>query len=144
MRVAHPGLELALVRRPALGGEQIIQGANARWLGRVSDDELADLYRAATVVAVPSLGEGFGLPILEAMACGAPTVASNRGAIPEIAGEGALVAEPTPDALADAIREALDPIVADRLRAAGPAQAGTFTPEAMGRAGWHALQMVTP
>ncbi len=144
MRVAHPGLELALVGRAALGGEQIIQGANARWLGRVSDDELADLYRAATVVAVPSLGEGFGLPILEAMACGAPTVASNRGAMPEIASEGALVADPTPDALADAIREALDPIVADRLRTAGPVQAGTFTPEAMGRAGWHALRMVTP
>ncbi len=144
MRVAHPGLELALVGRAVLGGEQIIQGANARWLGRVSNDELADLYRAATVVAVPSLYEGFGLPILEAMACGAPTVASNRGAMPEIAGEGALVAEPTPDALADAIREALDPIVADRLRASGPVQAGTFTPEAMGRAGWHALRMVTP
>ncbi len=144
MRVAHPGLELALVGRAALGGEQIIQGANARWLGRVSDDELADLYRAATVVAVPSLGEGFGLPILEAMACGAPTVASNRGAMPEIASEGALVADPTPDALADAIREALDPIVADRLRTAGPVQAGTFTPEAIGRAGWHALRMVTP
>ncbi len=144
MRVAHPGLELALVGRAALGGEQIIQGANARWLGRVSDDELADLYRAATVVAVPSLGEGFGLPILEAMACGAPTVVSNRGAMPEIASEGALVADPTPDALADAIREALDPIVADRLRTAGPVQAGTFTPEAIGRAGWHALRMVTP
>ncbi len=144
MRVAHPGLELALVGRAVLGGEQIIQGANARWLGRVSDDELADLYRAATVVAVPSLYEGFGLPILEAMACGAPTVASNRGAMPEIAGEGALVADPTPDALADAIREALDPIVADRLRTAGPVQAGTFTPEAMGRAGWDALRMVTP
>ncbi len=144
MRVAHPGLELALVGGAVLGGEQIVQGTNARWLGRVSDDELADLYRAATVVAVPSLGEGFGLPILEAMACGAPTVASNRGAMPEIAGEGALVAEPTPDALADAIRKALDPSMADRLRAAGPAQAGTFTPEAMGRAGWHALRMVTP
>ncbi len=127
-----------------LVAEQIVQGANARWLGRVSDDEVADLYRAATVVAVPSLGEGCGQAFLEAMACGAPTVASNRGAMPEIAGEGALVADPTPDALADAIREALDPIVADRLRASGPVQAGTFTPEAMGRAGWHALRMVTP
>ena len=141
-QLGDPGLELALVGRPALGGEQIVAGANARWLGRVSDDQLADLYRAATVVAVPSLYEGFGLPILEAMACGAPTVASSRGAMPEVAGEGAIVADPTPDALADAIREALDPTVADRLRAAGPVQAGTFTPGAMGRAGWDALRPV--
>lgn len=108
----------------------------------MSDDQLADLYRAATVVAVPSLYEGFGLPILEAMACGAPTVASSRGAMPEVAGEGAIVANPTPSALADAIREALDPVVADRLRAAGPVQAATFTPSAMGRAGWDALRPV--
>ena len=141
-QLGDPGLELALVGRPALGGEQIVQGANARWLGRVSDEELADLYRAATVVAVPSLYEGFGLPILEAMACGAPTVASSRGAMPEVAGEGAIVADPTPSALADAIREALDPTVADRLRAAGPVQAATFTPGAMGRAGWDALRPV--
>ncbi len=141
-RLADPGLQLALAGRPALGGEQIVQGANARWLGHVNDEDLADLYRAATVVAVPSLYEGFGLPILEAMACGAPTVASNRGAMPEIAGEGALVADPTPDALAEAIREALDPIVADRLRASGPVQATTFTPEAMGRAGWDALRPI--
>ena len=141
-QLGEPGLELALVGRPALGGEQIVAGANARWLGRVSDEDLADLYRAATVVAVPSLYEGFGLPILEAMACGAPTVASSRGAMPEVAGGGAIVADPTPDALADAIREALDPTVADRLRAAGPVQAGTFTPDAMGRAGWDALRPV--
>lgn len=143
-QIGDPTLELALVGRPALGGEQIVQGANARWLGRVSDEELADLYRAASVVAVPSLYEGFGLPILEAMACGAPVVASSRGAMPEVAGDGAIVADPTPDALAVAIREALDPMAADRLRAAGPAQAGTFTPGAMGRAGWDALRMVTP
>ena len=78
------------------------------------------------------------------MACGAPVVASSRGAMPEVAGDGAIVADPTPDALAVAIREALDPMAADRLRAAGPVQAGTFTPDAMGRAGWDALRMVTP
>jgi len=61
-----------------------------------------------------------------------------------VAGEGAIVADPTPDALAVAIREALDPMAADRLRAAGPVQAGTFSPDAMGRAGWDALRMVTP
>ncbi len=133
-------LELALVGRPALGGEQIVKGANAHWLGRVDDDQLADLYRAAAVVAVPSLYEGFGLPILEAMACGAPVVASNRGAMPEIAGEGAITCDPTPNALAEAIREALDSATADRLRAAGVAQAAQFGEQAMGQAAWAALR----
>lgn len=137
--LGDPDLELALVGRPAHGGEDILKGARARWLGRVSDEELADLYRAASAVALPSLYEGFGLPILEAMACGAPTVASNRGAMPEVAGDGALLADPTPAALADAIRAALEPATAERLRAAGPAQAATFTPQAMGTAGWAAL-----
>lgn len=141
--LGDPNLDLALVGRPALGGEDIVNGARARWLGRVSDEELADLYRAASAVVVPSLYEGFGLPILEAMACGAPTVASNRGAMPEVAGDGALLAEPTPPALADAIRAALEPTTATRLRAAGPAQAATFTPQAMGTAGWQALRSVS-
>lgn len=133
--------ELALVGRPALGGEQIVQGANAHWLGHVTDDQLADLYRAAAVVAVPSLYEGFGLPILEAMACGAPVVASNRGAMPEIAGDGAIVTDPTPNALALAMGAALEPGERERLRTAGVEQAGRFTEEAMGEAGWSALRL---
>jgi glycosyltransferase involved in cell wall biosynthesis len=133
-------LELALVGRPALGGEQIVKGANGHWLGRVDDDQLADLYRAAAVVCVPSLYEGFGLPILEAMACGAPVVASNRGAMPEIAGEGALTTDPTPNALALAIQAALEPGERARLRDAGVRQAGTFTDTAMGTPAWSALR----
>ncbi|MBU6364527.1 MAG: glycosyltransferase family 4 protein [Acidobacteria bacterium] len=133
-------LELALVGRPALGGEQIVRGANAHWLGHVTDDQLADLYRAAAVVCVPSLYEGFGLPILEAMACGASVVASNRGAMPEIAGEGAIITDPTPNALALGIREALDPANADRLGRAAAAQAAEFNETAMGEAGWAALR----
>ncbi|MBU6364124.1 MAG: glycosyltransferase, partial [Acidobacteria bacterium] len=133
-------LELALVGRPALGGEQIVRGAKAHWLGRVDDHQLADLYRAAAVVCVPSLYEGFGLPILEAMACGARVVASNRGAMPEIAGEGAIITDPTPNALALGIREALDPANADRLGAAAAAQAAEFSEAAMGEAGWAALR----
>ena len=136
-------LELALVGRPALGGEQIVRGANAHWLGHVTDDQLADLYRAAQVVAVPSLYEGFGLPILEAMASGAPVVASNRGAMPEIAGDGAITCDPTPNALALAITAALEPGERERLRTAGVAQAGQFTDRAMGEAGWAALGAVS-
>jgi glycosyltransferase involved in cell wall biosynthesis len=114
--IGDPDLELALVGRPALGGEQIVRGARAHWLGRVDDPHLADLYRAAAVVAVPSLYEGFGLPVLEAMASGAPVVASNRGAMPEV-----------------------EPATADRLRTAGVSQAAAFTDRAMGEAAWRAL-----
>ena len=137
--MGDPDLELALVGRPALGGEQIVRGARAHWLGHVDDPHLADLYRAAAVVAVPSLYEGFGLPILEAMASGAPVVASNRGAMPEVAGDGALITDPTPNALAVAIREAMEPATGERLRAAGVAQAAAFTDRAMGEAAWQAL-----
>lgn len=133
-------LELALVGRPALGGEQIVKGANAHWLGHVTDDQLADLYRAAAVVCVPSLYEGFGLPILEAMACGAPVVASNRGAMPEIAGEAAITTDPTPDALALGIHEALDGGQAERLGQAGVVRAAQFSEHAMGTAGWAAMR----
>ena len=106
----------------------------------MNDEQLADLYRAAAVVCVPSLYEGFGLPILEAMACGAPVVASNRGAMPEVAGEGAIVTDPTPNALALGIRDALDHATADRLRTAAVTHAGTFTDAAMGEMGWQALR----
>ena len=136
-------LELALVGRPALGGEQIVRGANAHWLGRVDDDQLADLYRAAAVVCVPSLYEGFGLPILEAMACGAAVVASNRGAMPEVAGNGAITTDPTPNALALAIQAALEPAEHERLRKAGVRQAAEFSEVAMGEAGWAALRCDT-
>ena len=72
--------------------------------GFVDDPELPALYRAAAVVAVPSRSEGFGLPALEAMAAGAPLVAARAGALPEIAGDAALLVPPgDPEALAVAI-----------------------------------------
>jgi glycosyltransferase involved in cell wall biosynthesis len=74
--------------------------------GRVSNEELVDLYRRATVVAVPSRYEGFGLPAAEAMACGTPVVAAAAGALPEViatGGGGLLVPPEDPEALAKAI-----------------------------------------
>ena len=96
--------------------------------GWVRDDELVGLLRGAAVVAVPSLYEGFGLPALEAMACGAPVVCSDRTALPEVVGDAAELADPDDaDALAAAFVRALEPARADALRAAGPRRASGFT-----------------
>lgn len=133
-------LPLAIVGRAGHQGEQIIRASGARWLGPLGDEDLADLYSASTVTCYPSLYEGFGLPVIEAMACGAPVVASNRGAIPEVAGDAAVLVDPTPEGLADGIRAALELTTADRLRVDGPNRAAWFTPEAMGEAAWVAVR----
>jgi glycosyltransferase involved in cell wall biosynthesis len=64
------------------------------WVGRVDDGELARLYRGARCLVYPSLYEGFGIPILEAMACGTPVVTSRGGATEEIAGGAAVLVDP--------------------------------------------------
>lgn len=89
-------------------------------------EDLDDLYARAGVVVVPSLYEGFGLPLLEAMARGVPVVASNRSSLPEVAGDAALLVDPEdPRALREAIERALQE--SDRLGAAGRERASRFT-----------------
>lgn len=78
------------------------------FLGRVSDLELVTLYSMADVFAFPSFFEGFGIPPLEAMACGCPVITSNTSALPEVVGNAALLVDPhDTDALADAIVQLL-------------------------------------
>ncbi len=98
-------------------------------LGPFPDAELPALYSAADVLAFPSLYEGFGLPVLEAMACGTPVVASNTSAIPEVAGEASILVPPQDVA---ALAAALERVLADAtlradLRVRGLAQAARFT-----------------
>ncbi|MDQ6672187.1 MAG: glycosyltransferase family 4 protein [Chloroflexota bacterium] len=69
-------------------------GDAARFLGSLDEEDLAVLYSHAGVFALPSLYEGFGLPVLEAMACGAPVVCSNAGPLPEVAGDAAVLLKP--------------------------------------------------
>jgi glycosyltransferase involved in cell wall biosynthesis len=69
-------------------------GDAARFLGSLGEEDLAVLYSHAGVFALPSLYEGFGLPVLEAMACGAPVVCSNAGPLPEVVGDAAVLLKP--------------------------------------------------
>jgi glycosyltransferase involved in cell wall biosynthesis len=100
-----------------------------RVTGFVSDDRLVDLYAGAACFLFPSLGEGFGLPPLEAMACGAPVVMSDRPALGEVGADAVLQAPPLDvEALADHVVSVMqDRELAARLRAAGLARARRFT-----------------
>lgn len=101
-------------------------------LGFVPAADLAALYAGSAAFCFPSLQEGFGLPVLEALAQGAPVITSAGTATEEVAGDVALLVEPTDaDALAGAIRQVLDnDALVARLRAAGPVQAARFSWEA--------------
>jgi glycosyltransferase involved in cell wall biosynthesis len=100
-----------------------------RWLGWIGDEDLPALYGGALCLAYPSLEEGFGMPILEAMACGTPVLTADRSSMPEIAGDAALLVDPTsPTAIADGLRRiAGDAAVREALIARGAARAAEFT-----------------
>jgi len=111
-------------------------GDDVRFLGWVSGAELEGLYALASVFVFPSLYEGFGLPVLEAMRRGVPVACSNRSSLPEVAGDAALLFDPEdPRAITAAIERLLrDPAEAQRLRSAGREQAARFTWAATARA----------
>ena len=137
--VAHaelPGRQLAIVGAGrdekyvaslhALAAELGI-AADVVFVGGVPLERTVSFYRAADVFVYPSLNETFGLPLLEAMACGCPVVTSDTSAMPETAGGAAVLADPRdPGSIARAIVEAAGP-EGDRLRELGTKRAGQFT-----------------
>jgi glycosyltransferase involved in cell wall biosynthesis len=115
------GVELRVVGASGWGGVEV-----PGWLGRVDDAELAALYRGARCLVFPSVYEGFGIPILEAMACGTPVVTSSAGATEEVAGGAAVLVDPLDaEAIAAGIAEAERR--RDELRRLGLERAAAFT-----------------
>jgi glycosyltransferase involved in cell wall biosynthesis len=106
-------------------------GDGVRFPGLVDDADLPAVYGGAALYVQPSLEEGFGLPALEAMACGAPVVASRRGALPEVVGDAGLLVDPEDEAaLAAALARVLAaPEAAAELVRRGQARAAEFTAE---------------
>jgi len=102
-----------------------VDRTNVELLGRVSDETLHALYASASCLVIPSLHEGFGVPVVEAMAAGCPVVAARAGALPEVCGDAAVLVDPLdPRAIADGIERALEE--SDALRVLGRARAEHF------------------
>lgn len=107
--------------------------AGGRFLPSIGDRELVDLYSSCALCVVPSLIEGFGMPALEAMACGAPVLAANRASLPEVVGDAGELVEPEAAALREAIARLLaSPESLEGMRRRGLARAAGFSYVAVG------------
>lgn len=111
-------------------------GERIRFTGFVPDDELVHFYNAAEVLVLPSFDEGFGLPVVEAMACGTPVAASRAGSLPEVVGDAGRFFDPhQPETLRDCLREILlDGSLRHELSIRGLARAKQFTWEGAAQA----------
>jgi glycosyltransferase involved in cell wall biosynthesis len=130
VRKRHPELTLAIAGLEGWG-ERPVEAAGISLLGYVSDEELARLYRGAAAFAYPSRFEGFGIPVVEALASGVPAVVSTHPSLDEASGEAAIRADPEdPRAFAAALEWALE--AGSQIRERGLAHASRFTWRACG------------
>jgi len=130
-RLLDGELGLVLAGGEGWGDRPDLADPRIRRLGYVPDDEIARLYRGASVFAFPSMFEGFGMPIVEAMACGTPVVASTHPSLDEACGDAAIRVDPLDtEAIAAGIREALGR--REELAALGLAHAARFSWERTG------------
>ena len=144
-----PSWRLVLAGSAGFGAEEILTRIGAspaqeriRVLGYVSPADLAQWYARASVFAFPSLDEGFGMPVLEAMSAGVPVLTSNRSSLPEVAGDAALLVDPEDTtALAHALRSLTENVdLRQDLTQKGMARAAAFTWENAVQKTWSVYQ----
>jgi alpha-1,3-rhamnosyl/mannosyltransferase len=113
-----------------------------RLTGWLADEDVEGFYAAAAAFVYPSLHEGFGMPVLEAMRRAVPTACADATSLPEVAGDAALMFDPrSEDAIAGAVRALLyDPTLAADLAARGPARAAQFGWDRTARAAWESYE----
>jgi glycosyltransferase involved in cell wall biosynthesis len=140
---------LVLAGSPGFGAAEIdaqIQASSARRriqvTGYINDQELARWYARASIFAFPSLDEGFGIPVIEAMAAGLPVITSNRSALAEVAGAAALLVDPErTDAIAEALQQLIEnPGLRQELTKRGRDRAAWFSWERAVRLTWDVYQ----
>lgn len=136
VRRAHPEIHLVIVGPGGFRASRIRDAIVERGLsdsvqrlGYVNDQDLAAIYNAAVALVYPSVYEGFGLPVIEAMACGRPVVAANTSSLPEVAGDAGILVDPFDvSSLRNAMMRILDdPRAACELGERGLARAAQFS-----------------